>query len=132
VFESFEARGLEQVAGDRLVSGTVHLADVDLQHHVGENVAPVEHDRLLEHDADVDLRTIDPLAADGDRARGIGCEPGDHLQDRGLATAARSHDGDELGLLDVQVDIGTRFDDAVFGLVRLADVRQADEGLTHR
>ena len=109
LLEPFKAGRLEQSARDRLVFGAVHLADVDLQHDVGQNVAPVEHDGFLEHDADVGLRPVDALAADRDRSRRIGRKPRDHLQDGGLAAAARTDDGDELRLPDIQIDVAAGF-----------------------
>ena len=126
LFESLEPGGLEQVHGDRLVFGAVHAADIDLQHHVRQHVAPVEHDRVLENDADVGLRPVDAFAADGDRSGAVRRQAGDHLENGGLAAAARPHDGDELGLPDVEVYIHAGFDDAALGLIGFADVLQPD------
>src|SRR5713101_5113082 len=50
-----------------LVLDAIHVADVDLDHHVRQHIAPVEHDRVLEDDANVGLWTIDAFVADRDR-----------------------------------------------------------------
>ena len=107
------------------------LADVDLQHHVRQHVAPVEHDGVLEHDADIGLRAVDALVADGDRAGAVGNEAGDHLENGGLAATARADDGDELRLPDIEIDVGAGFDHAVLGLIALADVLQPNVRSIH-
>ena len=40
-----------------------------------------------------------------DRAGGRRLEAGDHAQHRGLAAAGRAEEGDELALLDVEVEV---------------------------
>ena len=62
---------------------------------------------------------------------GIGRKPRHHLEDGGLAAAARADDGDKLGLLDLEIDVGAGFDRPALGLVFLADVLQPDVGFAH-
>jgi hypothetical protein len=56
----------QQLPRDRLVFGAFQFANVDLDHHVGQHIAPVEHDGFLENDADIGLRTIDAFAGHRD------------------------------------------------------------------
>ena len=107
------------------------MADVDLKHHVRQHIAPVEHDRILEDDADVGLRPVDALVADRDRSGAVGDQSGDHLEDGGLAAAAGTDDGDELGLPDIEIDVRAGFDHAVLGLIGLADVLQPNVRSIH-
>src|SRR4029079_1973265 len=109
----------------------VHFADIDLQHDVRQDIPPVEHDGILEHDADIGLRLADPLPADVYRAGAVGGKPRDHFHDRGLAATARTHNRYELRALDVEVDVDAGIDIAIFRLVGLADVFKADMRFVH-
>ena len=77
------------------------------------------------------LGPVDALSAHRDLARGMRHQAGHHLEDGGLAAAARPDDGDELRLADIEVDIAARIDRAVLGVVALADPAQPDMGLAH-
>ena len=115
--EALEPRGLEQVHGDGLVLGAVHPPDVDLQHHVRQDVTPVEHDGVLEDDADIGLRLVDAFASNRDCSRAVGRQAGDHFENGGLAATAGANDGNEFRLPDVEIDVGAGVDRAVLGLV---------------
>ena len=83
----------------------------------------------LEDQADVALlrrRVGDVAAADEDAARGRPVEAGDQRQQRRLARAARSQDGDELALRHRQIDLVGRGN----GAVALAHAFEAD--VAHR
>jgi len=49
---------------------------------------------------------VDPLAADPDRPGGGPVQPGDEVEQRGLATAGWSHDGDGLAGRDRRGELG--------------------------
>ena len=71
-------------------------AQVDLQQHVAQHVAPVDQDVTLEDDADLGLRAGDGPVGEPDLAAGAGEQPGDHHQQRALATtrgADQRHEG---------------------------------------
>ena len=59
------------------------------------------------------LRLTTSLAVDADRAGGRGLEAGDHAQRRGLAAAGGAEEGDELALLDVEVEVADHVGGAV-------------------
>src|SRR5262249_24417115 len=131
-FKTGKTRRFEQVHCDRLVFGAIHVPDLDLQHHVRQHIAPVEHDGILKHDTNVGLRTVDALATDRYGSGAVRDQAGDHLENGGLAAAAGTDNGNELGLSDLDVYVGARFDDAVLGLVGLADILQSDVRSLHR
>ena len=69
---------------------------------------------------------VDALAADRDRARRVGRQSRDHLENGGLAAAARADDGDELRLLDIEIDVAAGFDNCRSSVWYVfADVLQA-------
>jgi hypothetical protein len=80
-------------------------ADLERQLDVLADRPPGQQIGLLEHHADARVRTGDPLLAKGDGARGELVQSGQRPQQRGLATAGRADDRDELALAHRQVDI---------------------------
>src|SRR5207248_6528939 len=77
------------------------------------DVEPREARILLEHDADPgrDL-AADRLALEADGAGARRRQPGERLQQRGLAAAGRSHDGDEFARGEIEVEGPERVDAA--------------------
>ena len=114
------------------VLAAIHVADIDLQHHVRQHIAPVEHDCVLEHDPDVSLRPVDAFVADRDHSGAVGDQSGNHLENGGLAAATGTDDRDELGLPDINIDARARFDYAVLGLIGLADILQPNVRSIHK
>jgi hypothetical protein len=75
----------------------------------------------------------DVLAADLDVARGGRIQAGDEVQQRRLARAGRSHQGEELALIHVQVEVLEHRDDDLIPPVFLVDASQDDRVLlAHR
>ena len=68
---------------------------------------------------------VERLAVDEDLARRRAIEGADQVQERRLAGARRSDDGDHLAFLDGQADIVER-DDAAFAFELLGDVVEDD------
>ena len=75
-------------------------AQFHLHQHVVQHVAPLEQHRVLEHDAEIGDRPRHRVAIGDDLARARAQQPGDQPQQRALAAAGRSDDGDELALRD--------------------------------
>ena len=71
---------------------------------------------------------VHPLAGHGDRAAGRLVQPGDQVQQRGLAAARRAHHGDRLAVPDVQAQLGQGRLAARVTLGHLAD---RDQGIHH-
>jgi hypothetical protein len=68
----------------------------------------LEQGVVLEDEADVaplDGEIVDALAADVDVAGGGHFQAGDHAEHGGLAAAAGAEEGDQLAVLDGQVDV---------------------------
>ena len=76
---------------------------VDRQHHVAEDVAPRQQQRVLEHDADIAVRFCHLLAFDKDFAGRWRQQAGDHFQQRGLAAAGRADHDEEFAFIDVKI-----------------------------
>jgi hypothetical protein len=74
-FQPPQTGGLEQIHCNGFVFDTVHVADIDLEHHVRKHVAPIEHDCVLEHNSNVGLGAVNELVADRDRSRAVGTKP---------------------------------------------------------
>ena len=72
--------------------------------HIAEHGLPGKQREVLEHDAAVRPRLADRRAAHADFAGRAGHEAADHVQQRALAAAARSDDGDEFAVADRQRD----------------------------
>ena len=81
----------------------------------------------LEHHAEpavARLEVVDHAPVDADLARARVLEAGDHAQGRGLAAARRTHQHDELAILDGQADVAHRDHAAE----RLAQADELDAG----
>ena len=107
-----------------LLSG--HVAHRQSEAHVLEHGLVRIERVVLEHHGDVailGLDVVDHPAVDPGPAGGDCLRTGRHARDRGLAAARRSHQGDELPLLDREVEVVHRDDIAE----RLADVLEGDE-----
>ena len=112
-------------------------AEVHRQHHVlgdGERGQQLEE---LEHDADaapaprrerVLRQRVQRLAVDDDRALGRLLDAGEQVDQRRLAAARRSDDGDAFAGVHVQVDAIQRAELAGGGGVAAGRAAQADEG----
>ena len=97
---------------------------VDRQHHVGEDIAPRQQQRVLEHDADIAVRLRDLLALDQDLAGRRRQQPGDHFQQRGLAAAGRTDHDKELALVDMKIQRPQRRHVAVARTIGFGDAGQ--------
>ena len=100
-----EGEHLAHAAVD-LVAGTFLLAqgegDVLIDRQMGEERVLLEHGV---HAAPVRGDLVDPLAEEDDVALVGGLEPADQPQERGLAAARGAEQGEELVVVDVQVDV---------------------------
>ena len=83
--------------------------DLGTDQGVGKHRAPRQQAVVLKDEAAVVARPAQRLAVEQDGAGGGGLEPRHHAQKRGLAAAARPDHGDELALLDRDVDAAQRF-----------------------
>jgi hypothetical protein len=130
VFVTPKAHGVEQFAGAFCVLfsfllevGTVGFHDLEWQQHVVEGGAPRQQGRgLKRHAADFE-RTGDRLAINQDAAFAGHLQTRGQLHEGGLAAARWPNDGDELALLDLQVDV---FDSEVVLRQQLVVVGQPD------
>ncbi|MNM93008.1 hypothetical protein D3C81_1053680 [compost metagenome] len=126
VFHLHQRQHLADPRGNRLALHALHLqAEGDVLRH-----AHVREQRVaLEHGIDapaVRRQVVDPLAADEDVAAGDVLETGDGPQQRGLAAAGRSKEGEELVVRDVHrhvIECGGHF--GVVG-VALDDIAHFD------
>src|SRR5436309_2700011 len=89
------------------------MLHVDRQHHVVENVAPGQEQRILKYDADIAVRLVDLLALDENLAARGREKPGDHLQKRGLAAAGGTDNDKELACIDVKIERPQRWHVAI-------------------
>jgi hypothetical protein len=76
--------------------------------HIVEHGAPGQQAGVLEHHRAVDARSLNPLAANGQRAFVVGQETRDDIEQRGLAAAARPDDGDEFAIVNRKRDVRER------------------------
>ena len=79
---------------------------------------------MLEDHGAIDSRTADRLPVDRHRPGVVGQQARNDVEQRGLAAAARSNDGDELAVADVERDVGQGVDLAAiaFDVVALGEV----------
>ena len=104
----------------------IQTAHIDVEKYVLDDRAPVEQDRLLEHDAALGKRSADRLAEDRDGAGGRWRKAGDYAQQRRFTAPRRANHRDEFARLDVEVDAVERDDRARFGAERLANSTNVD------
>ena len=92
--------------------------DLERQRDVAGDAAPRIERRGLEHIAigAVEARFVRTHAIDADCAAGRSLEIRDGAQERGLAAARRSDEGDELASRDLQADVAERLDRAIGGV----------------
>ena len=90
---------------------------------------PGEQAVLLEDEDAVGARTFDRLAVDQNLAGGLRLQPGDQMQQRGLAATRGADDADELSSLHLQVDV-VESQQALAALraIAQADFAEADLG----
>ena len=114
----------------------MNAAEVPLlaQEQVGDHVEVVAQRQVLEHGGDAEglglggTRTRHLAAVEGDVAAVGLVDPGDHLDQRGLAGAVVAHERHHLTGPDVQVDVGERLD----GAESLVDAGQGEDTLPDR
>ena len=94
---------LDDLAAFRGIGGVVDLFDAE--HDVLEGGEPGQEAGGLEDNAAVGAGAGDFLAGEHDAATRYVSEAGDHGEDRGLAAARVADEGDELALLDTQVEV---------------------------
>ena len=70
---------------------------------------------------------VEPLAADRDAAARGHVEAADEVEQRRLARARRAHQGEEVALLDVEVDVVQHLDLLLAALVHLRQVADLDQ-----
>ena len=126
LLEPFEPDQLQQRLRPRQIFFARQPLHVDRQHHVGQDVAPWQQQRVLEHDADIAVRLRHLLALDQDLAGRRREQPGDHLQQRGLAAAGRADHDEELALVDVEIQRPQRRHVAVARAIGFRDAGQRD------
>src|SRR5262249_21048240 len=78
------------------------------EHHVLHDRQPRKQRRLLEYDGAARRWRQDFLAGDTNAAAGRMVESGHHVEERGLAAAGRTQDGDELALGHGEADVFQR------------------------
>ena len=132
--EAGQADALEVLEGDASRPGLVEAMDLERQADVGEHGAPRKQRRRLEHiavgagEASVARRkTVHAHAARRDLL-----EVGDHAQQRRLAAARGTDQGNELAFLDRQADIGQRRDGVLLGGIDDRDALDFDRGGSSR
>ena len=88
----------------------------------------VEEAAGLEHGAHAPAthRGLRRFTQNGEGARGRGREPQDHVEERGLAGAVGTQQGDDLAALDLEVDAGHRMDGPRAGAEVLMDTRRVE------
>jgi hypothetical protein len=104
LLEAREPDQLQQVLGALQIALTRQPLHVDRQHDVAENRTPRQQQRILEHDPDIAVRFCHSLALDQNLAGRGREQSGDHLEQRGLATAGRADHDKELTVIDVKVE----------------------------
>ena len=90
--------------------------------------APRQQCVLLRHVADAPVRPGDRIAVIEHLARGRPHQAGDHVEDRRLAAAARTHERDELMRADIEIGRMQRLDVLAADLKGLLGAQQADFG----
>ncbi len=108
VCEILEADRGEQAARALAIGARIEPAQLDLEEDVAEHRAPVEQHRSLEHDAEPVCGPVDDCARRrAPRPASAGCRPAIEAQQRALAAARRTDDGEELASSRiVKVDAG--------------------------
>ena len=120
---------VDQAAGAlaRLAHGQAE--DFRRQQDIFQHPPPFQQQRLLEHHADIARRVeIAACAADLQRAAVVGKEPGNDLEQGGLAAARRPDDRHQLAFVDVEGGVGNREEFLAAGAEDLLDANEADEG----
>src|SRR6201999_1424714 len=108
---------------DRLAA--IDAAHFEAQQHIVEHGAPGEQQVLLHHVADMAAQAGDLFVA-MQQSAGVGRDqPGDDVEDRGFAAAARADDTDEVLLANVEIQTVEDVDGAAFGGGRLLDIANA-------
>ncbi len=122
LFETGETDEFEGMA-DALPRHLLRRARVPVlqrEHDVLVDGAPWQHRVVLEHHGPVGTGSVDDLAVDPDRPFQGLHEPGDHVDQRGLAAAGRADDGDELAAIHVQVHVPKGDEPSLLSLVLVA------------
>ena len=116
------------MAGDVLALGLGLAAQFEAEGDVAQHRRPGHQREILEHEGALRSRRADRLAVDRDRA-GVGLDqPGDDLEQRRLAAAARAEQAGQLAARKVEVDAAQRLDVAV----DLADAAHLDDRIDWR
>ena len=111
----------QELAGARPRRLVVAPEDLHREQHIVDHRAPRHQARRLKHEAVVAERTGDLTPADGHRARGLGDQPGDDAQQRGLAAAGRPEQRNQLTALEAEARIVERDDRLRRARAELAD-----------
>ena len=122
----------EQLMRARHVGLRIEIAQLELQQHIAEHVAPFEQHRALEHDAEVRLRAGDFLPVEQHAAAGVAQQPRDDAQQRALAAAGGPDDREKLALPHGQIDAVERVRRRSAAAEDLADALHLDVGTRSR
>ena len=131
--EVAQAHELEQRGAALAPRGARDPAQVERELDVGERGLPRQQGRVLEHHADlVGHGRRNRLTVDAGLAAGRPDQARQDLQQRGLAAAARSDQGDELPFGDRERDVGERLDRRAAGAEFLAQFVDFDDRRGHQ
>src|SRR5262249_32119722 len=116
---------LEQRLGASLVLGEGKTEDFDRKQDVFDRRFPRQQRRILKNHPYVTARSAHGLTGYLDCAPADRLEPGQHHQQRALATAGRTEDRNELPIGHVNADVAQDLDRAAFDSKALADLGQS-------
>ena len=126
VFEPFEADRLQKFASTRQVLVARQALHVDRKHDVAEHSTPRQQHRTLKDDADVSMRLRHGHTFNLDFAGRGRQQAGDHLQERGFATAGRADHDKKLPFVDMEVQRPQRGHIALARPIGLGDAGKLD------
>ena len=103
--EAGQAHQVQKLLGSLPALAFGNLADLQPDLDVLKHGTPRKQRIALEHHALLAVDAAGRLAVDADAAAALACQPGQHIEKRGLAAARGPEEGEELAFTDIEIEV---------------------------
>src|SRR5262249_50179964 len=128
----FKPDDLEHRLGALIDRLLVHAAHFQSERYVAQRGEPRKQSGLLEHDATIKPRLLDPLSAEADFTLHRLHEPGDNAQERAFSAARGTKQAEKLIARDRDLEILKRVHPAVLALIGVVNTDRLDDDVGYR